>query len=59
MTDSRLWPSDPHTRDAILNFFLLEKIISEIEDGLNHRGELLRVPLGAMLRILSVPASET
>jgi predicted trehalose synthase len=38
---------------------LLENIISEIEDELAHRGEWLRVPLGAMLRILSVPASVT
>ena len=59
MVNSRLWPSDKHAVDAMLDFFLLEKIISEIEDELAHRGEWLRVPLGAMLRILSVPASET
>jgi maltose alpha-D-glucosyltransferase / alpha-amylase len=59
MTDSRLWPSDPHAANAMLDFFLLEKIVSEIEDELAHRGEWLRVPLGAMLRILSVPASVT
>jgi maltose alpha-D-glucosyltransferase/alpha-amylase len=57
MADGRLWPSDPHAAGAMLDFFLLEKIISEIEDELAHRGEWLRVPLGAMLRILSVPAS--
>jgi maltose alpha-D-glucosyltransferase / alpha-amylase len=59
MTDSRLWPSDPHAANAMLDFFLLDKIVSEIEDELAHRGEWLRVPLGAMLRILSVPASVT
>ncbi len=59
MTDSCLWPSDPRAVNAMLDFFLLEKIISEIEDELAHRGEWLRVPLGAMLRILSVPASES
>jgi maltose alpha-D-glucosyltransferase / alpha-amylase len=59
MANSRLWPSDMHAVDAMLDFFLLENIISEIEDELAHRGEWLRVPLGAMLRILSVPASVT
>jgi maltose alpha-D-glucosyltransferase / alpha-amylase len=56
-TNRGLWPSDPHAANAMLDFFLLEKIISEIEDELDRRGEWLRVPLGAMLRILSVPAS--
>jgi len=44
---------------AVLDFFLLEKIFYEIEDQLIHRPELLRVPLAAMLRILSAPASES
>jgi maltose alpha-D-glucosyltransferase/alpha-amylase len=57
IANSRLWPVDQHAVNAMLDFFLLEKIISEIEDELAHRGEWLRVPLGAMLRILSVPAS--
>jgi maltose alpha-D-glucosyltransferase / alpha-amylase len=56
-TNKGLWPSDPHAANAMLDFFLLERIISEIEDELDHRGEWLRVPLAAMLRILSVPAS--
>jgi len=56
---ARLWPADPHVARAVLDFFLLEKIFYEIEDQLIHRPELLRVPLAAMLRILSAPASES
>jgi maltose alpha-D-glucosyltransferase/alpha-amylase len=58
-TSARLWPADPHVAHAVLDFFLLEKIFYEIEDELVHRPELLRVPLAAMLRILSAPASES
>jgi maltose alpha-D-glucosyltransferase/alpha-amylase len=54
---ARLWPADPHAADAMLNFFLLEKILYEIEDEMASRSEWLRIPLAAMLRILS--ASET
>ena len=56
---ARLWPADQRAARAVLDFFLLEKIFYEIEDELVHRPELLRIPLAAMLRILSVPASET
>jgi maltose alpha-D-glucosyltransferase / alpha-amylase len=53
MTDSRLWPADPHAADRLLNFFLLEKAIYEIEYELAYRPEWLRVPLTGALRILS------
>jgi maltose alpha-D-glucosyltransferase / alpha-amylase len=58
MTNDRMWPADPHATNTILNFFLLERIVGEIEDELADRGEWLRIPLNAMLRMLSVPASE-
>jgi maltose alpha-D-glucosyltransferase/alpha-amylase len=56
---ARLWPADPHAANAMLDFFLLERIFYEIEDELAQRPEWLRIPLAAMLRILSVPASDT
>jgi len=37
----------------MLNFFLLEKAVYEIEYELAHRPDWLRVPLTGMLRILS------
>ncbi|MEA2831343.1 MAG: maltose alpha-D-glucosyltransferase / alpha-amylase [Bradyrhizobium sp.] len=53
MTDQRLWPADPQTAEQLLNFFLLEKALYEIEYELAHRPDWLRVPLTGMLRILS------
>ncbi len=53
MTDQRLWPADPHAAKQMLNFFLLEKALYEIEYELAHRPDWLRVPLTGMLRILS------
>ena len=52
MTNHRLWPADPHAAEQMLNFFLLEKALYEIEYELAHRPEWLRVPLTGMLRIL-------
>jgi maltose alpha-D-glucosyltransferase/alpha-amylase len=52
-----LWPSDPHAADAMINFFLLEKVLYEIEDELIHRPDWLRIPLTSLLRILSEPAN--
>ncbi len=37
----------------MLDFFLLEKALYEVEYELSHRPEWLRVPLTGMLRILS------
>jgi maltose alpha-D-glucosyltransferase/alpha-amylase len=52
LVDPRLWPSDP--ADAgLLDFFLLEKVLYEIEYELAHRPDWLRVPLIGMARILS------
>jgi maltose alpha-D-glucosyltransferase/alpha-amylase len=53
MTDQRLWPTDPQTSMQMLNFFLLEKTLYEIEYELAHRPDWLRVPLTGMIRILS------
>jgi maltose alpha-D-glucosyltransferase/alpha-amylase len=58
MTDRRLWPADPHTATQMLNFFLLEKAIYEIEYELAHRPDWLRVPLTGILRILSQHTNE-
>jgi maltose alpha-D-glucosyltransferase / alpha-amylase len=59
MRNTSLWPSDPHAADALIDFFLLEKVLYDIEDELFHRAEWLRIPLTGMLRILPEPASET
>jgi maltose alpha-D-glucosyltransferase/alpha-amylase len=60
MTNTRLWPADPHATDALVNFFLLERMLGEIEDALLNRPDWLRIPLNALLRTLSEPpASET
>src|SRR5262249_20090674 len=59
MTNARLWPADPHATDALVNFFLLERILGEIEDALVHRPDWLRIPLNALLRTLSETASES
>lgn len=53
MTDARLWPASAGTAAGMLNFFLLEKVLYEIEYELAYRPEWLRVPLAGALRILS------
>jgi maltose alpha-D-glucosyltransferase/alpha-amylase len=53
MTNTRLWPADPQAADRLLDFFLLEKMLTEVEYELSQRPEWLRVPLNGMLRILS------
>jgi len=58
MTDQRLWPADPDAATGMLNFFLLEKAIYEIEYELAYRPDWLRVPLSGMLRILAQPTNE-
>ncbi|HWX82265.1 MAG TPA: putative maltokinase, partial [Xanthobacteraceae bacterium] len=58
MTNHRLWPADPHAASGMLNFFLLEQALHEIEYELSHRPDWLRAPLMGMLRILSLPANE-
>lgn len=59
MTNTRLWPADPHATDALVNFFLLERMLGEIEDALVNRPDWLRIPLNALFRTLSETASET
>jgi maltose alpha-D-glucosyltransferase/alpha-amylase len=58
MTNQRLWPADPPAAEQMLNFFLLEKAVYEIEYELAHRPEWLRVPLTGMIRILSQHSNE-
>ena len=58
MTDARLWPADPAAAKRMLNFFLLEKALYEIEYELAHRPDWLRVPLAGILRILDQQAPE-
>ena len=58
MTHERLWPADPRAAERLLNFFLLEKAIYEIEYELAHRPDWLRVPLMGSLRILSLRTNE-
>jgi maltose alpha-D-glucosyltransferase/alpha-amylase len=53
MVDPRLWPVEPGDADRLLDFFLLEKAIYEIEYEMSHRPDWLRVPLAGMHRILS------
>ena len=58
MTDMRLWPSDSDASDGILDFFLLEKALYEIEYELAHRPDWLRVPLAGVVRILDPRTEE-
>src|SRR6202034_1708242 len=58
MTDQRLWPADPDAAWRMLDFFLLEKAIYEVEYELAYRPDWLRVPLTGMLRILSQQSNE-
>ncbi len=53
MGQTRHWPADLAAAGGLLNFFLLEKAIYEIEYELAHRPDWLRVPLTGALRILS------
>jgi maltose alpha-D-glucosyltransferase/alpha-amylase len=53
-----LWPSGREETDRMLNFFLIEKALYEIEYELAHRPDWLRVPLTGMLRILSHQPNE-
>jgi maltose alpha-D-glucosyltransferase / alpha-amylase len=52
MTSARLWPADPQPVNAMLDFFLLEKAVYEIEYELAHRPEWLRIPVAGLLRML-------
>jgi maltose alpha-D-glucosyltransferase/alpha-amylase len=58
MTDKRLWPRDQNAAASMLNFFLIEKALYEIEYELAHRPDWLRVPLAGILRILNQHSEE-
>jgi maltose alpha-D-glucosyltransferase/alpha-amylase len=58
MADRRLWPADPQAAEQMLNFFLVEKALYEIEYELAHRPDWLRVPLTGMLQLLSPQSTE-
>jgi maltose alpha-D-glucosyltransferase/alpha-amylase len=58
MINAQLWPADPQAAEQMLNFFLLEKALYEIEYEMAHRPEWLRVPLSGMLRILTQQSNE-
>jgi maltose alpha-D-glucosyltransferase/alpha-amylase len=53
MTDPRLWPQDTQQSDRVLDLFLIDKALYEIEYELSHRPQWLRVPLAGILRILA------
>ncbi len=53
MTDVRLWPDDPWAAQRLVDFFLLEKALYEIEHEAAHRPDRLRFPLAAILRMLA------
>jgi maltose alpha-D-glucosyltransferase/alpha-amylase len=53
MPDPRLWPAEAGDAERLLDFFLLEKAVYEIEYELAHRPDWLRVPLAGVQRILS------
>jgi maltose alpha-D-glucosyltransferase/alpha-amylase len=58
MAQAPLWPAEPQAAENMLNFFLLEKALYEIEYEMAYRPDWLRVPLTGMLRILSQHRNE-
>jgi len=50
--NARLWPQDEAKTRALLDFFLLEKALYEIEYELSNRPDWAQIPLEAALRIL-------
>ena len=48
----RLWPQDETKTRALLDFFLIEKALYEIEYELSNRPDWAQIPLEATLRIL-------
>ncbi len=53
LTDPRLWPREPADAARLLDFFLMEKALYEVDYELAHRPDWLRVPLLGIRRILS------
>ncbi|MFL9503291.1 maltose alpha-D-glucosyltransferase [Rhodopseudomonas palustris] len=58
MGDSPVWPADTAAADRVLDFFLIEKALYEIDYEIAHRPDWVRVPLAGLLRILSPPPEE-
>ena len=50
--ESQLWPGDDEQTRRLLDFFLLEKALYEIEYELTNRPSWSHIPLEATLRIL-------
>ncbi len=50
--NARLWPADDAQSKELLDFFLLEKVLYEIEYELTNRPAWAHIPLEAVLRIL-------
>ena len=55
MTNPRLWPQAADQSERLLDFFLIEKALYEIEYELSHRPQWVRVPLAGILRVLPNP----
>ncbi len=53
LADRRLWPEDPAEARRLLDFFLLEKAVYEIEYEAANRPAWLHVPLAGTWRVLS------
>lgn len=49
---AKLWPADRGDAYRILSFFLLEKVLYEIEYELSHRPDWLHIPVVGALRLL-------
>jgi maltose alpha-D-glucosyltransferase / alpha-amylase len=50
--EARLWPADPAQARALLELFLMEKALYEIEYELTNRPAWVHIPLEATLRLL-------
>ena len=51
--DVALWPDDPQAQRRLLDMFLLEKALYEIEYELTNRPAWAGIPMSATLRILN------
>jgi predicted trehalose synthase len=52
MGSSVLWPDGAEDAKAMLNFFLLEKALYEVEYELSYRPAWVSLPLQGVLRVL-------
>jgi maltose alpha-D-glucosyltransferase/alpha-amylase len=59
VTNLHVWPDDPKAAGQMLNFFMLERALCEIEYETAHRPDWLRVPLTGLLRMLSQQPNES